>query len=87
MKIFLGDTWHEIGPPSENRKLIQVSVGTNSVWCLTDDHHVWFRKGIRGECAGTNLDMAVGTGWVEMVGRMALISVASNDQVNNTFNN
>lgn len=76
-----GDIWLEIAAPEENLKLIQVSVGTNAVWGVTQDHRVWFRKGIRGESSGTNEELAKGSGWVEMVGNMSLVSVASNDQV------
>lgn len=42
---------------------------------------VWFRKGIKGEGAGMSEELAAGCGWVEMVGRMNLVSVAANDQV------
>nr|CAD7402194.1 unnamed protein product [Timema cristinae] len=75
-----GDFWLEIAAPEE-LKLLQVSVGTNAIWAVTRDHRVWFRKGVRGESAGTNDELAKGSGWVEMVGNMASVSVASNDQV------
>lgn len=39
------------------------------------------RKGIKGEGAGVSEEMAAGCGWVQMVGRMAQISTAANDQV------
>ena len=68
-------------PPPEDLKLAHVSVGTNAVWAVTRDHRVWFRKGVRGESAGQNEELARGSGWVEMVGNMALVSVAANDQV------
>ncbi|XP_066998371.2 tectonin beta-propeller repeat-containing protein isoform X2 [Anabrus simplex] len=76
-----GEFWSEVPSPEKDLKLIQVSVGTNAVWAVTQDNRVWFRKGIRGENAGTNEELARGTGWVEMVGNMSLVSVASNDQV------
>lgn len=58
-------------------------MGTNAVWAITRDQRVWFRKGIRGESAGISEDLARGSGWVEMVGNMAYISVGGNDQVSN----
>ncbi|XP_049762873.1 tectonin beta-propeller repeat-containing protein [Schistocerca cancellata] len=75
-----GEFWIEVAPPEEG-KLSQVSVGTSAVWAVTRDHRVWFRKGIRGESCGVSEEAATGTGWVEMVGNMALVSVAPNDQV------
>lgn len=76
----------EVRPPGENLRLIHVSVGTNAVWAVTNDKKVWFRKGIRGDASNISEDMAMGSGWVEMVGNMAYVSVAPNDQVNNKFN-
>ncbi|XP_026483040.1 tectonin beta-propeller repeat-containing protein-like [Ctenocephalides felis] len=74
----MGETWLEVKPPGEGLKITQVAVGSNSVWCLTSDKRVWFRKGIS---PGGGEEGAVGAGWVEMVGSMSQISVASNDQV------
>lgn len=65
----------------EKERLIQVSVGLDSVWGVTHNGNVWFRKGIKGEMSGICEQLATGTGWVEMASRMALISVAPNDQV------
>lgn len=76
-----GDSWLEIKPPGNGLKVSQVSVGTNSVWCVTNDNHVWFRRGVKGEASGISEDAAIGTGWVEMVGNISTVSVASNDQV------
>lgn len=67
--------------PGENLKITQLSVGTSAVWAVTHDKQVWFRKGVKGEGAGMSEEMAAGCGWVEMVGRMAQISVGANDQV------
>lgn len=50
---------------------------------MTSDKRVWFRKGIS---PGGGEEGAVGAGWVEMVGSMSQISVASNDQVINIYN-
>lgn len=49
--------------------------------CVTNDNHVWFRRGVKGETAGISEDAAIGSGWVEMVGNISMVSVASNDQV------
>lgn len=77
----IGETWVEVKPPGNGLKIIQISVGTNSVWCVTNDNHVWFRRGVKGETAGISEDAAMGSGWVEMVGNILNISVAANDQV------
>lgn len=79
--VFIGEGWLEVESPDEEVKLIQVSVGVNSVWAVTADRRVWFRKGIKGETAASD-ELARGSGWVEMVGDMSLVSVAPNDQVN-----
>ncbi|KZC04781.1 Tectonin beta-propeller repeat-containing protein, partial [Dufourea novaeangliae] len=76
-----GDDWSEVEPPQKDLKLVQVSVGTDSVWAITHDGGVWFRKGIKGEMSGVCEQMATGTGWVEMLSKMSLVSVAPNDQV------
>lgn len=77
----IGEKWIEVWPPAENLRIIQVSVGTNAVWCITNDNHVWFRRGIKGDICGISEDAATGNGWVEMVGNISQVSVASNDQV------
>ncbi|XP_017792248.1 PREDICTED: tectonin beta-propeller repeat-containing protein [Habropoda laboriosa] len=77
----MGDDWAEIDPPQKDLKLVQVSVGTDAVWAVTQDGGVWFRKGIKGEMSGVCEQMAAGTGWVEMLSKMSLVSVAPNDQV------
>lgn len=71
----------EVRPPGDSLRLIHVSVGTNAVWAVSNDKRVWFRKGVRGDAANISEDMAIGSGWVEMVGNMAYVSVAPNDQV------
>lgn len=76
-----GKTWLEVKPPGNGLKITQVAVGTNSVWCVTNDNHVFFRRGVQGELAGISEDAAIGTGWVEMSKNMSTISVAANDQV------
>lgn len=77
----LGDNWIEVKPPENGGKILCVSVGKNSVWCVTNDNHVWWRKGVKGELAGENEDSAIGNAWVEMVGNISSISVTSTDQV------
>ncbi|XP_053971353.1 tectonin beta-propeller repeat-containing protein isoform X1 [Hylaeus volcanicus] len=77
----MGEDWSEIDPPQKDLKLVQVSVGTDAVWAITQDGGVWFRKGIRGDMSGVCEQVAIGTGWVEMLSKMSLVSVASNDQV------
>ncbi|KAF2895160.1 hypothetical protein ILUMI_11013 [Ignelater luminosus] len=76
-----GDSWVEIRGPVDSSRIIQVSVGTCAVWAVTQDKQVWFRKGVKGEGAGISEELAAGCGWVEMVGRMSLVSVSANDQV------
>lgn len=77
----MGDDWSEVEPPQKDLKLVQVSVGTDAVWAVTQDGGVWFRKGIKGEMSGVCEQLATGTGWVEMLSKMSLVSVAPNDQV------
>ncbi|KAK3915633.1 Tectonin beta-propeller repeat-containing protein [Frankliniella fusca] len=77
----MGEYWCEVSAPNETERLSQVSVGTNAVWAVTTSNHVWFRRGVRGNSSSDSEEYARGCGWVEMVGSMALISVAANDQV------
>lgn len=76
-----GKAWLEVKPPGTGLKIIQVSVGHSAVWCITNDNHVWFRRGVHGTTAGISEDAAIGSGWVEMIGNISSISVAQNDQV------
>lgn len=77
----IGDKWIEVDSPKENLKILQASVGTNSVWCVTNDFHCWFRRGIKGEISGISEEASCGNGWVEMVGNVSQVSVATNDHV------
>lgn len=77
----IGEDWSEVESPQKDLRLVQVSVGTDAVWAVTHDGGVWFRKGIQGEISGVCEQLAIGTGWVEMLSKMALVSVAPNDQV------
>lgn len=76
-----GESWLEVKPPGSGIKIMQVSVGTDAVWCVTNDNHVWFRRGVKGAAAGISEDAAIGSGWVEMVGSISMVAVAANDQV------
>ncbi|KAK4880363.1 hypothetical protein RN001_008509 [Aquatica leii] len=76
-----GESWVELRGPLDNSRIIQVSVGTCAVWAVTQDKQIWFRKGVKGEGAGISEELAAGCGWVEMVGRMSMVSVSANDQV------
>lgn len=76
-----GDTWVETRGPSNSLRTMQISVGICAVWAVTQDKKVWFRKGIRSDGAEITEEMAVGCGWVEMVGNMSSVSVTTNDQV------
>ncbi|XP_031344755.1 tectonin beta-propeller repeat-containing protein isoform X2 [Photinus pyralis] len=76
-----GESWVEIRGPVERSRILHISVGTCAVWAVTQDKQVWFRKGVKGEGAGVSEELAAGSGWVEMVGRMSMVSVAANDQV------
>ncbi|XP_063601090.1 tectonin beta-propeller repeat-containing protein 1-like [Penaeus indicus] len=89
-----GVDWIVVEPPNGS-PLQQVAVGTKSVWALTRDHKVWFRRGLQAskEAAsehnrsgnGTSQSKAdtgtTGNSWLEMVGMLNMISVGPNDQV------
>ena len=75
-----GTSWCVVDAPTGNT-LTHVSVGENVVWALTRDNRVWFRNGIRGIGAGDSDSLAKGIKWVEMVGRMHMISIGPRDQV------
>ncbi|CAH1130207.1 unnamed protein product [Ceutorhynchus assimilis] len=76
-----GVSWLEVRSPGDNLRIIQLSVGSYSVWAVTQDKQIWFRKGIKAEGAGVSEELAAGSGWIEMVGRMLQVSVTSTDQV------
>lgn len=38
-----GDNWVEIRGPGDDLRISQLSVGTNSVWVVTQNKQVWFR--------------------------------------------
>ncbi|OAD62069.1 Tectonin beta-propeller repeat-containing protein [Eufriesea mexicana] len=71
--VLMVEDWVEVDPPQKDLRLVQVSVGTDAAWALTQDGGVWFRKGIKGEMSGVCEQMAAGTGWVEMLSKMSLV--------------
>ncbi|XP_053646773.1 tectonin beta-propeller repeat-containing protein isoform X2 [Cherax quadricarinatus] len=86
-----GVEWVVVDPP-EGSRLQQVAVGVNSVWGITRDHRVWYRRGLQAsqdtgsdsgkhdnETGHKNLD--TGTTWLLMVGLLNMIAVGPNDQV------
>uniref|UniRef100_T1J1H8 PCI domain-containing protein n=1 Tax=Strigamia maritima TaxID=126957 RepID=T1J1H8_STRMM len=81
-----GNAWAAVPAPGvvddgDGGSLLQVSVGVDVVWAVSRDNRIWFCKGIRGNESGTSADKAKGTGWVEMIGSMSMVSVGPNDQV------
>ncbi|XP_038067772.1 tectonin beta-propeller repeat-containing protein 1-like isoform X2 [Patiria miniata] len=76
----LGTGWQYVAPPEEPG-LGQVAVGLNAVWAISRDNKVWFRQGFDAIRALVDTNACKGTSWVEMVGKMAAISIGPNDQV------
>ncbi|KAL8561229.1 hypothetical protein ACOMHN_024485 [Nucella lapillus] len=76
-----GVGWEMVPYPQESTRLMQVSVGRNSVWALSRDGKVWFRQGVNGDKLFWDATASTGTGWVMMVGEMIHIAVSGNDQV------
>lgn len=91
---FAGVNWIVVEPPNGS-PLQQVAVGMKSVWALTRDHKVWFRRGLETSKEGTSEHSKSGNGtsqsktdtgttgssWLKMVGLLNMISVGPNDQV------
>ncbi|XP_074638903.1 tectonin beta-propeller repeat-containing protein 1-like isoform X3 [Acropora palmata] len=77
-----GTAWEVVSAPHMSRELglLQVSAGLNSVWALTKDGQVWFRKGV-SRTNDQKENSVTGIKWVEMVGKFSLLSVGLNDQV------
>lgn len=76
-----GLEWEFVPYPEESTRLMQVSVGRNSVWALDRGGKVWFRQGVNGDKLIWDAKAATGNGWVQMVGEMAHLAVSGNDQV------
>lgn len=91
---FSGVDWIVVEPPNGS-PLQQVAVGMKSVWALTRDHKVWFRRGLQASKEGSSEHNRSGNGtsqsktdtgttgssWLKMVGMLNMISVGPNDQV------
>ncbi|CAN8008320.1 unnamed protein product, partial [Ixodes pacificus] len=77
---YAGSDWAGVAAPENDDKLLQVAVGHNTLWAVGRSGTVWFRKGIHGDDLGCRASVT-GSGWVKMVGEMAMISVGPNDQV------
>ncbi|XP_037079474.1 tectonin beta-propeller repeat-containing protein-like [Pollicipes pollicipes] len=75
-----GTEWCPVLPPP-GVQLEQVSVGDDCVWAVSRDKRVFFRKGVKGREMCENTTLARGTGWLEMVGSMASVSVGLSNQV------
>uniref|UniRef100_A0A8C1JFW6 Tectonin beta-propeller repeat-containing protein 1 n=1 Tax=Cyprinus carpio TaxID=7962 RepID=A0A8C1JFW6_CYPCA len=69
-----GSSWVTVESPNTGVAATHVAVGVNVVWAVTKDHKVWFRRGV-------NPHNPCGSGWMGMVGEMAMINVGLNDQV------
>ncbi|XP_070186393.1 tectonin beta-propeller repeat-containing protein 1-like [Littorina saxatilis] len=76
-----GLRWESVPYPEEATRLMQVSVGRNSVWALSRDGKVWVRQGVNGDKLFWDAKAATGNSWVLMVGDMTHIAVSANDQV------
>ncbi|KAK7507852.1 hypothetical protein BaRGS_00000817 [Batillaria attramentaria] len=76
-----GLDWEFVPYPEESTRLMQVSVGRNSVWALSRAGQVWFRQGVNGDKLIWDAKAATGNGWVLMVGEMSHLAVSANDQV------
>ncbi|CAG0914640.1 unnamed protein product [Notodromas monacha] len=76
----MGKSWEIVEPPEGGVKLECVSVGFDCVWAVDRQKQVWFRRGINGLQAGERNEAAVGTGWLEMVGNLAMVSIGANNQ-------
>lgn len=74
-----GKDWVVVEPP-EGSRLQQVAVGVESVWAVTRDHRVWFRRGLE-KSDNPSANTVTGTSWLQMVGSLNTISVGPNDQV------
>ncbi|XP_071442463.1 tectonin beta-propeller repeat-containing protein [Hetaerina americana] len=90
-----GDFWVNLDPPSPgapqgasgangapSAPLSQISVGQFGAWAVSVDGRVWYRRGVKsGSVDDSATSRLLGHSWVEMVGRMSVISVGPNDQV------
>ncbi|XP_013383971.1 tectonin beta-propeller repeat-containing protein 1 [Lingula anatina] len=75
----IGTHWVKVEAPSNEITFLQVSVGVNAVWAISRDGKIWFRRGVVG--SSSDQESVTGSGWIEMVGEMSMLSVGLNDQV------
>ncbi|XP_067673627.1 tectonin beta-propeller repeat-containing protein 1-like isoform X2 [Haliotis asinina] len=76
-----GTSWTLVTYPDESTRVMQVALGLNTLWALSREGKVWYRKGIQGTQLLTGTAAATGSTWVEMVGEMAHIAVTPCDHV------
>ncbi|XP_041363457.1 tectonin beta-propeller repeat-containing protein 1-like isoform X2 [Gigantopelta aegis] len=77
-----GTDWVTVSYPDKDTRLMQLALGLNSLWVLSREGKVWFRKGISGgDLSSGNLSSVTGTVWIEMVGEMSYITITPNDHV------
>ncbi|KAM8889643.1 tectonin beta-propeller repeat-containing protein 1 [Synchiropus picturatus] len=69
-----GTSWDVVDSPSPDVGVTHVAVGVNVVWAVTKDNKVWFRRGVDSH-------NPCGSGWINMVGEMTMVSVGPNDQI------
>lgn len=77
-KYFTGKEWIRVESPEKDYKITQLSVGFQSVWAVTNDSRVWYRKGI-------DHGLSEGTSWIKLNTFMFSVSITPNDQVNSTY--
>ncbi|XP_068209881.1 tectonin beta-propeller repeat-containing protein [Palaemon carinicauda] len=78
-----GTNWVVLEHP-EGSYLHQLAVGVKSVWALTRDHRLWFRRGLEASfdsSSGKSQNSDLGTSWLLMVGLLNMVAVGPNDQV------
>ncbi|XP_046351309.2 tectonin beta-propeller repeat-containing protein 1-like [Haliotis rufescens] len=76
-----GTCWTLVTYPDESTRVMQIALGLNTLWALSREGKVWYRKGIQGTQLLTGTAAATGSTWVEMVGEMAHIAVTPSNQV------
>ncbi|KAK7024225.1 Tectonin beta-propeller repeat-containing protein 1 [Halocaridina rubra] len=78
-----GEDWTVLESP-EGSRLLQLAVGVKSVWGLTRDHRIWFRRGLESSPEGVQVKVPSdnkGTFWLLMVGLLNMIAIGPDDQV------
>ncbi|XP_050436287.1 tectonin beta-propeller repeat-containing protein [Adelges cooleyi] len=72
-KLPQGRSWVVVASPESDSKIIQLSVGCQTVWAVTNDSRVWIRKDVENNIEGTC--------WAKLNTSMLSVSVSPNDQV------